>query len=117
VDQSLVNAKILHDEAIQDMGFPTVTTKQFHLRVAEGLVKGSRKPKLPRPPPGPIQSHCSSIHLPERSIRRKMCVLVGGTKAITMQGEIMIFFASYVAIAIASNMQIYELVLLYGMRE
>ena len=46
-----------------------------------------------------------------------MCVLVGGTKAITMQGEIMIFFASYVAIAIASNMQIYELVLLYGMRE
>ena len=77
VDQSLVNAKILHDEAVLDMGLPTVTTKQFRLRVAEGLVKGFSKPPKRHPPPGPIQSRCSSVHHPERSTRRRMCVLCG----------------------------------------
>jgi hypothetical protein len=37
---------------------------------------------------------------------------VGGSKAITVHGAIMNFFASYVAISIASDMEIYELVFL-----
>lgn len=77
VDPSLVNAKILHDEAVLDMGFPIVTTKQFRLRVAEELVKGSMKPHLLRPPHRLQESHSSSKHYPERSTRRRMCVLCG----------------------------------------
>ena len=48
LDQSLVNAKILHDEAILDIGLPSATTKLFRLRIAEGLVKGHMKPQLRR---------------------------------------------------------------------
>ena len=77
LDQSLVNAKILHDEAILDMGFPTVTTKQFRLRVAEGLVRGYKKPQPPRAPPILSQSSCLTFHHPERSSRRRMCVMCG----------------------------------------
>ena len=55
VDQSLVNAKIIHEEAALDMGFPTLTTKQFRLRVAEALVKGCRKLPPPCPPIAPIE--------------------------------------------------------------
>jgi hypothetical protein len=73
LDQSLVNAKILHDEAILDMGFPTATTKQFRLRVVEGLVRGYMKPQPPRPPPILSQLSCSSFHHPWK----RMCVLCG----------------------------------------
>jgi hypothetical protein len=75
LDQSLVNAFIIHEEVVEEFGLSNMTHKKFNLTIAEALVQPLLRHRSARPPARACHNDGTSDCFPQRSTFRRKCVL------------------------------------------